>query len=213
LPTNEDGEFELILGNRQLLSVFFIVVILLAVFFAMGYIVARKVTPAGPEMAATSKPDVKPLVVESPVRQAEAAKIQSKPDAPATTPTETAAQQPVEQPKPVESAKPEVVKPEPVKESKASKKEKPAPAAAGQSSEPKTGQTYLQLTATNKALAETYVNVLRKKNFQAIAAQIPEKPDLYRVLVGPIPEGATNKTKSELQRSGFPGDQAIRKTF
>ena len=36
---NEDGEFELVLGNRQLLSVFFIVVVLLGVLFAMGYIV------------------------------------------------------------------------------------------------------------------------------------------------------------------------------
>ena len=41
MPKNEDGEFELILGNRQLLSVFFIVVILLGVFFTMGYIVGR----------------------------------------------------------------------------------------------------------------------------------------------------------------------------
>ena len=41
MPKNEDGEFELILGNRQLLSVFFIVVVLLGVFFTMGYIVGR----------------------------------------------------------------------------------------------------------------------------------------------------------------------------
>ncbi len=41
MPKNEDGEFELILGNRQLLSVFFIVVSLLSVFFTMGYIVGR----------------------------------------------------------------------------------------------------------------------------------------------------------------------------
>ena len=36
MPKNEDGEFELILANRQLLSVFFIVVVLLGVFFTMG---------------------------------------------------------------------------------------------------------------------------------------------------------------------------------
>jgi hypothetical protein len=35
MPRNDDGEFELIMGNRQLLSVFFIVVILLGVFFTM----------------------------------------------------------------------------------------------------------------------------------------------------------------------------------
>ena len=47
MPKNEDGEFELILGNRQLLSVFFIVVVLLAIFFALGYIVGRPSSPAG----------------------------------------------------------------------------------------------------------------------------------------------------------------------
>ena len=47
MPRNDDGEFELILGNRQLMSVFFIVVILLGVFFAMGYIVGRNSNTAG----------------------------------------------------------------------------------------------------------------------------------------------------------------------
>src|ERR1051325_2378000 len=41
MATNEEGEFELILGNKQLLSVFFIVVVLLGVFFTMGYIVGK----------------------------------------------------------------------------------------------------------------------------------------------------------------------------
>lgn len=46
---SEDGEFELILGNKQLLSVFFIVVVLLGVFFTMGYIVGKNSVP--PEIA------------------------------------------------------------------------------------------------------------------------------------------------------------------
>ena len=41
MAKNDEGEFELVLGNRQLISVFLIVVILLAVFFSMGYIVGR----------------------------------------------------------------------------------------------------------------------------------------------------------------------------
>src|SRR5579862_7150243 len=61
LPQNEDGEFELILGNRQLLSVFFIVVILLGVFFTMGYIVGRNSSPVGTDVAARTS---KPLVVD-----------------------------------------------------------------------------------------------------------------------------------------------------
>ena len=41
MARNEDGEFELVLGNRQLLSGFFIVVVLLGVVFSMGYIVGK----------------------------------------------------------------------------------------------------------------------------------------------------------------------------
>src|SRR5512132_147063 len=43
---NDTGEFELVLGNRQLLSGFAVVAILFGVFFAMGYIVGRNSTPA-----------------------------------------------------------------------------------------------------------------------------------------------------------------------
>ena len=45
MPKNEDGEFELVLGNKQLLSMFFVVVVLLGVFFVMGYIVGRNSAP------------------------------------------------------------------------------------------------------------------------------------------------------------------------
>src|SRR5437870_4388653 len=41
MKTNETGEFELVVGNRQLLSAFFIVVLLFAVSFAMGYVVGQ----------------------------------------------------------------------------------------------------------------------------------------------------------------------------
>src|SRR5579864_6864695 len=46
MPKNETGEFELVLGNRQLLSGFAVVAILFGVFFAMGYIVGRNSTPS-----------------------------------------------------------------------------------------------------------------------------------------------------------------------
>ena len=59
MPKNDEGEFELVLGNRQLLSVFAIVVILLGVFFSMGYVVGRNSAPVGTETAhnAKSKPE------------------------------------------------------------------------------------------------------------------------------------------------------------
>src|SRR5215471_12336499 len=55
MPRNDEGEFELVLGNRQLLSGFFIVVILFGVFFTMGYIVGRHSSPlAGPAPLASA---------------------------------------------------------------------------------------------------------------------------------------------------------------
>src|SRR6266481_2978202 len=103
MPKNEDGEFELILGNRQLLSVFFIVVILLGVFFTMGYIVGRNSTPLTPDVAAARK-ETKPPAVESPAAQPEAAPV-----APSSPPAATAAQQPppAESTKPIETARTE----------------------------------------------------------------------------------------------------------
>ena len=58
MPKTSDGELELVLGNKQLLSVFFVVVVLLGIFFAMGYIVGRN-SAAGPAPPATQ-----PSVVE-----------------------------------------------------------------------------------------------------------------------------------------------------
>src|SRR6266481_5940165 len=58
MARTDDGEFELILGNKQLLVVFFIVVVLLGVFFAMGYIVGKN--SGQPDFAGQRDP----LVVE-----------------------------------------------------------------------------------------------------------------------------------------------------
>jgi cell division septation protein DedD len=41
MKNKETGEFELLIGNGQIISGFFILALLLAVFFAMGFIVAR----------------------------------------------------------------------------------------------------------------------------------------------------------------------------
>ena len=214
MPKNEDGEFELILANRQLLSVFFIVVILLGVFFTMGYIVGRNSAPVAVDVASARKADTKPMVVESPAKQDSPTTA-----APAETAPPTATQQ--QQPPPEEAkveSKPEP-KPEPVKEKPPTKKEKEAKAKeakqekAAPAAPPQAGQTYLQLVATAKAEADVMVDVLHQKKFKAVAVEIPEKPGTYRVFVGPLADGTLNKTKSDLQASGFPGDKAIKKVF
>lgn len=236
MPTNEDGEFELILGNRQLLSVFFIVVILLGVFFTMGYIVGRNSSPvATADANPARKSDTKPLVVDSPTPSTpEPAPRETRPDRDSTAPIATAQQQPPETPKPFKSdpvkAPPPPPKPEPVKAAKAEKAEKekaekekaekekaekaerkPVPAPSPTSGAP--SGTYLQLAATTKREADIMVDVLRQKKFGALTAEIPEKPGLFRVLVGPMQEAQVNKTKTDLQSAGFPGDKSIKRNF
>src|SRR4051812_32484941 len=51
----QDNEFELVLGNKQLFSVLFIVFVLLGVFFAMGYVLGRSSTPIEPVAAKKSE--------------------------------------------------------------------------------------------------------------------------------------------------------------
>ena len=57
MRNKETGEFELVVGDRQLLSGFFIVVLLLAVVFMMGYVVGQN-SPhsAKADLAATTPP-------------------------------------------------------------------------------------------------------------------------------------------------------------
>ena len=191
MPKNEEGEFELILANRQLLSVFFIVVILLGVFFTMGYIVGRNSGTATAEVTPASGVDTRPAVAEAPARASEPAPVSS-------TPTQTAPQQPA----PAAEREPEP----PRRETRAEPR-----AAAG--SHPVPGQTYLQLAATSEHEADIMVDVLRKKSFRAMAAEIDEKPGTFRVLVGPVTDTTANKMRADLQGAGFPGNAAIRRTF
>ena len=92
MAKNEEGEFELVLGNRQLISVFLIVVILLAVFFSMGYIVGRNSAPgttvetaqnskaSAPESAQKESPSPPAASQESPVTPADEARSTTQPE-------------------------------------------------------------------------------------------------------------------------------------
>jgi SPOR domain len=202
VPKNEDGEFELVLANRQLLSVFFIVVILLGVFFTMGYIVGRNSTPAAPEVASTRRADSAPLAVDGPARASDVTPLQTA----SAPPTATSPQQPVAT-EPQRAPATERVEParaEPPKRE---------PAKSIASNQPVAGQAYLQLAATSQHEADIMVDVLRQKSFKAMAAEIPEKPGTFRVLVGPVTDTSANKTRADLQAAGFPGNAAIRRTF
>jgi hypothetical protein len=223
LARNEDGEFELILGNRQLLSVFFIVVILLGVFFTMGYIVGRNSAPST-EVASTSRSETSPLPAEVATRTPETSTRSAETSAPTETPRKAEAEtkdddrdqtasRGAASSKSESSSRAESTSAEAQEKSRTEKQDKKDRSVKKTSAGPQSGQAYLQLAATSRHEADIMVDVLRKKGFKSLSAEIEEKPGTFRVLVGPIAEGGTNKLRSDLQGSGFPGNAAIRRTF
>jgi cell division septation protein DedD len=193
MPKNEDGEFELVLGNRQLLSVFFIVVILFGVFFTMGYIVGRNSGPL-PAAAAPSGGTVAGEVPTPALRESPAPP--SATPASSTGPVETSGGEQA----PVQAKESQAVKTDPPAEERfgqtAAEVPRPAPATSA-------GGLYLQVAAVGRAEAEVEVAALRKRGFPALVGAGPSK-ELFRVLIGPYPDmTALARTKADLESLGF----------
>ncbi|MGH9591930.1 MAG: hypothetical protein ACRD5L_02480 [Bryobacteraceae bacterium] len=89
MPKNQDGEYELLLGNHQLLGVFFIVIILLGVFFAMGYLVGRNSAPTVSAEATTHRQESKPVVVDTPAPHSPEPAPDAAPQQPLSTQPQT----------------------------------------------------------------------------------------------------------------------------
>lgn len=178
MAKTDDGEFELTLGNRQLLSVFFLVVILFAVVFTMGYIVGRNSLVNAGAAAAQKAPEAAPQRTEPkavpPVTAQPAAN---------TAETAPAAEAPKPTPDPPAAPPPETAKPAAIVE-------------------PVAGQAYLQVAAVRQREAEVIAESLRNKGFAAILGPGPN--ELVRVLVGPMKDSETlARTKTELEAAGF----------
>jgi hypothetical protein len=217
MPRNEEGEFILELGHRQLLSVFFIVVILLGVSFTMGYIVGRNSAPAVATVVPSERPAAEPPsgAVTGAVGQSTAAtepplapgQVLVNQTVPSATPT-MSAQPPTAAAEPVApaavAARPVPTTPAPV----AAVNQQPTAASdrktAHLHAQPLPGQTYLQVVAVKKPDAEMIAGILRKKGFpQAVVVPGPNET-LFRVLVGPLIDAAAlSKTKVDLEAAGF----------
>jgi cell division septation protein DedD len=192
LPKNDEGEFELVLGNRQLISVFLVVVVLLGVFFSMGYVVGRNSSPAG-DTVRNEKP-----------------KLDADTDSPAT-PNSTPGGDSTASSAPPEIAKPAPTQPPvlaPIKPAHAQEKPSPLPPAARPpvhapaAGEPSSGQ-YWQVVATSRPDAEIIAEALSKKGFRVVLAPAP-KDGIFRVLVGPLPDASTQaQTRTGLESAGF----------
>ena len=189
MAKNEDGEFELVLGNKQLISVFLIVVILLGVFFSMGYIVGRNSAPA---VAADS---TRPTAVE-PAPAAPSHEVAPVPDTPEPIKPEAA-------PTRVEPPPAPAPRVEPPPPPKARPAVSPPPQRGTIAvTEPGVGE-YWQVVATARPDAEIITEALTKKGFHAIVAPAPRE-GVFRVLVGPFRDASTQaQTRTALEAAGF----------
>jgi cell division septation protein DedD len=217
MSKNEDGEFELVVGNKQLLSIVFILMVLFGVVFAMGYFVGRAnvggdtATAAPPAAGGQGRPDAAgPQAASSRSTgdsglQPGEAKV-APPEAGSETPsmvstTPVASEVPAAQTAaiplsaPVEQTKAPVA---PVKQ--------PEPPRTTASAEgPPAGETFLQVQALRKPQAQLLVDVLKERGFRAIMSPVKvDGQELYRALVGPV-HGASDlaKTKADLESEGF----------
>ena len=204
MKNTETGEFELVLGNRQLLSGFFIVVLLFGVAFAMGYIVGRNSTPSSRQQAATSSGSAATASKESQAQAAPEAPAAAAPapepatpQPPATDATSAAPQPPAETP-----AQPttQAAAPPPPPRETATPASTEAPAAPLAEAPP---GSYWQVIATsNRTAAEALQQSLKDKGFPVTLGPGPN--NLVRVLVGPYTDTATmGRAKTQLEAAGL----------
>ncbi|MFN7992956.1 MAG: SPOR domain-containing protein [Bryobacteraceae bacterium] len=188
MRNNETGEFELVLGNRQLLSGFFVVVILFAVFFVMGYIVGRNTAPP-PRLVSAAEPPAQAPAPSETRQQPNATPVNpSQPDK--TADTAPAKESPA-------GASPGSA--QPVRETATPASQSAVPAAQ----EPAPGETYLQVVSVRQPEAELVARTLKDKGFPSSLSPGPNGRTT-RVLVGPYADlGKLGEAKAELERLGF----------
>ncbi len=200
MPRTEDGEFELVLGNKQLLSVFFIIVILLGVFFTMGYIVGRNSAPV------SASTDRNLPLQAAPRGDGQSSMPRPSASAPPTEPSPNVT--PTSAP---ESQLPAETAPLPAAKTAAPAKaaEKPieVPSVGGAKMvNPEPGQMFVQVSSMlAQAEADIMVDVLGKKGFRSVIAPGPNEGK-FRVLVGPVRDASdASRVKGELEQAGFKG--------
>ena len=204
MRNSETGEFEIVVGNKQLLSTFFVIVLLCSAAFVMGYVLGEnsRSSKTTAELGTTS-PAV-PVTGPSEARPQPASPAAPPPTAPPADgagqqpPAQTAtAQEPPAATHPAE-AQPDQPTTQPARElqKEAEKNPPPAPVPTGLAA-------YWQVTATsNAASAQDLMQTLKEKGFPARLS--PGRDNLIRVLVGPYSDKTSfAKAKLDIESGGF----------
>lgn len=215
--TRTDGEHELVLGNKQLLSAFFVVVILLGVFFTMGYFVGKNTATAGfnagPGSAAGTRPDAAGKALDS----GSDTGATSPPDgtSAAVDPNAASSTPPVTPPQPETRSDAAGNPAGGAEHPKTEKKTTPSSSTAAEfgiespapkketMAQPSSEEMYLQVSAVRRADADNMVKVLRERGFPALLGE-SSKQGLFRVLVGPFKTvSQMGHVKADLKAKGF----------
>lgn len=183
MPERSDGEFEFTLGNKQLFSVLFIVVVLLGLFFAMGFLAGRGTAPeSGPKVA---KSEAGPLRVDSGEQQQAPSAVETPKEAePLAEPVKS---EPIKTEPPVAPTKPVSA---------------PPSSPVGVTDTPAAGR-YLQVAATVLNDAQTLRLQLVERRLRVVISP-SSKPAYVRVLVGPLANNdAITAAREELKKLGI----------
>ncbi|HXJ38743.1 MAG TPA: SPOR domain-containing protein [Bryobacteraceae bacterium] len=201
----QDDEKELVLGNKQLISLFFVAAALCGVFFAMGYMMGRNTTkPSGSAVGTVDgQADMRPEGQRSqpePPRDEPQQLLSSSPSTgvethPALDTTPTAAAPPPVEAKALET-RPVETRATETKPAKADRDPLPV-------SSPETGASYLQVAALPRPEAESMLRTMREQHLPVMMA-LSSKEGFYRVLVGPYHQTVQlSEAKSKLKALGF----------
>jgi cell division septation protein DedD len=201
MPPTHEEEFELVLGNRQLLSLFFLAVVLFAVFFSFGYMVGfgrgqhdRAAVIASTEPADEPQPGTVRLpdalleeAPRPPEPRAEVERVSTTAQA-ASTPQQPERRTPVVTEIPKTAAKPEPVKQTPPKQAP----EKRPAATAAASGAAVARSIHLQVAAVRiKNDAQLMVDKLKSSGYRAALHDAGD--GWFRIVVGPFSDEAAAK--------------------
>ena len=187
MRNKDTGEFELVVGDKQLLSAFFIGVLLLAVVFALGYLLGQ----SSPKSARVTAPDSAVIPNNSAAESRPEAASPAASTPAASTPAQSeAASRPADAP-----PQPTTV---PAREAGASA---PPPAKAAPPAEPENA-SYWQVLAGSQSSADAMTQTLKGQGFPASTRPGPN--NFILVWVGPYTDKESlSRAKKQLEDAGM----------
>lgn len=199
---NADGESEILLGNTQLIGLFFLLAVLLGVSFTAGFMLghgsfgkkadAVAATPSVPQADSGGRTEL--VQPADPAAHGSESRAEPAPTAASATPSPSEAA--VDQKTAEASPKP-APKPPPVEEAPKARPGQIEPFV------PQPGQTFLQVAAELHDSAVSAASVLNRSGFNTHVVLAPNGK-LFRVLVGPVKDKADlAATRDALKAKGF----------